>query len=126
MKPEHAIIRSADIVNSNLWRNWPVICVDKVEEIPMDYPGLMGVPITFIDKYNPALFEIIDLSKHYKLENGREPYKRIFIRNKTPDMPEKIDLVEIFDAMGVPIDFEFVKVLPDGSMPVQWNEEVER
>ena len=38
-------------------------------------------------------------------------------------MPEKINLIETFDAMGVPLDFMFVKQLPDGSMPVQWNEE---
>ena len=122
VKPEHAIIRSSDIVNTNLWRNWPVICVDKVEEIPIDYPGLMGVPITFMDKYNPEDFEIIDISKHYKLQNGREPYKRIFIRAKKPVMPEKIDLVATFDAMGVPIDFVFVNRLPDDSMPVRQNE----
>ena len=122
VKPEHAIIRSSDIVNTNLWRNWPVICVDKVEEIPIDYPGLMGVPITFMDKYNPEDFEIIDISKHYKLQNGREPYKRIFIRAKKPVMPEKIDLVATFDAMGVPIDFVFVNQLPDDSMPVRQNE----
>ena len=119
MKPAQAIIRTADIINTNLWRNWPVICVDRTDEIPVDYPGLMGVPITFLDKFNPGQFEIIDISKHYKLENGREPYKRIFIRNKKPHMPETIDLVETFDAMGVPIDFEFVKRLPDGAMPVQ-------
>lgn len=122
VKPEHAIIRSSDIINTNLWRNWPVICVDKVEEIPIDYPGLMGVPITFMDKYNPEDFEIIDISKHYKLQNGREPYKRIFIRAKKPVMPEKIDLVATFDAMGVPIDFVFVNQLPDDSMPVRQNE----
>ncbi|MEK7131150.1 MAG: adenine-specific methyltransferase EcoRI family protein [Patescibacteria group bacterium] len=39
--------------------NYNAINVDKVSEIPMDYNGSMGVPITFVDKYNPEQFEII-------------------------------------------------------------------
>ena len=35
------------------------INVDKVVDIPMDYPGVMGVPVTFFEKYNPDQFEII-------------------------------------------------------------------
>ena len=38
--------------------NYDAINVDKVSEIPMDYKGLIGVPITFLDKYNPEQFEI--------------------------------------------------------------------
>ena len=41
--------------------NYEGINVDKVKEIPMDYEGEIGVPITFIDKYNPDQFEIIAL-----------------------------------------------------------------
>ncbi|MFH0831896.1 MAG: adenine-specific methyltransferase EcoRI family protein [archaeon] len=41
--------------------NYDAINVDKVSEIPMDYKGLIGVPITFLDKYNPEQFEIIAL-----------------------------------------------------------------
>ena len=36
--------------------------MDKVTDIPIDYDGVMGVPITFMDKYNPEQFEIIGLS----------------------------------------------------------------
>ena len=39
--------------------NYDAINVDKVSEIPMNYNGVMGVPITFLDKYNPEQFEII-------------------------------------------------------------------
>lgn len=39
--------------------NYDAINVDKVVEIPMDYDGVMGVPITFLDKYNPEQFEIV-------------------------------------------------------------------
>ena len=41
--------------------NYDAIEVSKVAEIPYDYEGAMGVPITFIDKYNPEQFEIIAL-----------------------------------------------------------------
>jgi hypothetical protein len=41
--------------------NYDAINVDKVNEIPMDYDGLIGVPITFLDKHNPDQFEIIAL-----------------------------------------------------------------
>jgi hypothetical protein len=39
--------------------NYDAINVDKVSEIPYDYEGAMGVPITFIDKYNPEQFEVL-------------------------------------------------------------------
>ncbi len=41
--------------------NYDAINVDQVKEIPMDYKGKIGVPITFVDKYNPDQFEIIAL-----------------------------------------------------------------
>ena len=39
--------------------NYDAINVDKVKDIPCDYNGVMGVPITFLDKYNPEQFEIV-------------------------------------------------------------------
>jgi hypothetical protein len=41
--------------------NYDAINVDKVSDIPMDYKGKVGVPITFLDKYNPEQFEIVAL-----------------------------------------------------------------
>lgn len=41
--------------------NYDAINVNKVSEIPCDYDGVMGVPITFMDKYNPEQFEIVGL-----------------------------------------------------------------
>jgi len=41
--------------------NYEAINVDKTSEIPVDYDGVIGVPITFMDKYNPAQFEIVGL-----------------------------------------------------------------
>ena len=42
--------------------NYDAIEVSKTADIPCDYDGVMGVPITFMDKYNPDQFEIIGLS----------------------------------------------------------------
>ena len=43
--------------------NYDAINVNKVSEIPCDYYGVMGVPITFLDKYNPDQFEIVAFRK---------------------------------------------------------------
>lgn len=45
------------------YTNYPAIEVPKVSDIPADYDGAMGVPITFLDKYNPEQFEIVGSSK---------------------------------------------------------------
>jgi hypothetical protein len=44
------------------YTNYPAIEVPRVADIPMDYDGAMGVPITFLDKYNPEQFEILGSS----------------------------------------------------------------
>ena len=46
-----------------LYDNFDAINVNKTEDIPMDYDGTMGVPITFLDKYNPDQFEILGLTQ---------------------------------------------------------------
>jgi len=43
--------------------NYDAININKTVEIPLDYDGMMGVPITFLDKYNPDQFEIIGMAK---------------------------------------------------------------
>ncbi len=56
--------------------NYDAINVDKVADIPEDYFGAMGVPITFMDKYNPEQFEIIGLGiSNSGIEIGVKPYK---------------------------------------------------
>lgn len=66
--------------------NCDAINVDKTQDIPMDYDGLMGVPITFLHKYNPEQFEIVRFRKGDDGKdlciNGRCPYFRILIRNR--------------------------------------------
>ncbi len=70
--------------------NYDVINVDKVADIPMDYEGVMGVPITFVDKYSPTQFEILGIAnsarwigyKCFTLIEGRKIYNRILIKRK--------------------------------------------
>lgn len=84
------------------YKNYNAINVDKVSDIPDDYKGVMGVPLTFLDKYNPEQFEIIGQThsgdkspevealrkdpkhKHRGIVEGedKEKYVRILIRNK--------------------------------------------
>jgi len=52
--------------------NYDAIEVSKVAEIPMDYEGCMGVPVTFLDKYNPQQFEIINALNRYPLFDADE------------------------------------------------------
>ena len=79
--------------------NYNVINVNKVAEIPDDYDGIIGVPITFLDKYNPEQFEIID-ARDYAINvkqrgkntllikdldsaiNGKPTYARIAIHRR--------------------------------------------
>ena len=51
--------------------NYGAINVDRVSDIPMDYAGVMGVPITFLDKYNPDQFEIIWIADRQNSEGVR-------------------------------------------------------
>ena len=75
--------------------NFDGIEVSKVKDIPYDYDGIMGVPITFLHKYNPDQFEIIGLDRYTAPKeslvagrmaiNGEPIYARILIRNKHPE-----------------------------------------
>lgn len=85
--------------------NYDAIEVSKVADIPLDYDGVMGVPITFLDKYNPEQFEIVGGTAngqvpnamkigHYRTYNnpvigGRKVYQRILVRSKHPEQPKE-------------------------------------
>ena len=72
--------------------NYDAIEVSKTAEIPYDYDGEMGVPITFLDKHNPDQFEIVGLDRPIMTKltgkvtcfwlNGKELYSRIVIRRR--------------------------------------------
>ena len=58
------------------YENYDAINIDKIKDIPADYTGAMGVPITFLNKYNPDQFEIIGLGiSNSGIEIGVKPYK---------------------------------------------------
>jgi len=84
------------------YENYDAIEVSKVAEIPCDFDGAMGVPITFLDKHNPEQFEIIGMGEDngtgYSggvwlggskscLINGKAKFKRIFIKRRQPENP---------------------------------------
>lgn len=66
--------------------NYDAINVDKTSEIPKDYFGVMGVPVTFLDKYSPDQFEIIGSNNVLPIKcltlSGKELFKRIIIKRK--------------------------------------------
>ncbi|MBQ9784779.1 MAG: adenine-specific methyltransferase EcoRI family protein [Clostridia bacterium] len=66
--------------------NYDAINVNKTAEIPADYYECMGVPITFLDRYNPEQFEIVKFRKGNDdkdlVVNGKCPYFRIIIKRK--------------------------------------------
>lgn len=81
--------------------NYNAIEVSRTQNIPLDYDGAMGVPITFLTKYNPEQFEIIGATESegkgfseglwrpesgvsQAMINGKRVYKRLFIRNLNP------------------------------------------
>lgn len=95
--------------------NYNAIEVAKTSDIPCDYAGLMGVPITFLDKYSPEQFEIVGFSltlakpvkeciepdadyikgsPRFYIKEGTKKYKRcydrIVIRNKHPEPPKEV------------------------------------
>ena len=79
------------------YENYDAIEVSKVVNIPRDFNGVMGVPISFLNKYNPNQFEIIDINPHFfslvkkggkkpkqlSIKGRKDPYARILIKTKT-------------------------------------------
>lgn len=78
------------------YENYDAIEVPFTDAIPSDYDGVMGVPITFLDKYNPDQFEIIDINPHFfsiveqglpkpdqlHISGQKDPYARILIKHR--------------------------------------------
>lgn len=73
--------------------NYDAIEVPLVKHIPSDYDGVMGVPVSFLDKYNPEQFELIGSNRGIDQDpkgiygrgsyiNSKETFKRVFIRHK--------------------------------------------
>ena len=72
--------------------NYDAINVDKTTDIPCDYDGVMGVPITFLDKYNPEQFEIVEFRKGIDgkdliYSTNRGGANSALLQNTRPSMP---------------------------------------
>lgn len=91
--------------------NFDAINVKKVVDIPMDYDGIMGVPITYLKYHNSLQFEIVGEANHgsdnefdlFKPKiNGKELFKRILIRKKkrSENMPEEFRVLDLFCGAG--------------------------
>ena len=74
--------------------NYDAIEVRKVELIPVDYDGVMGVPVSFLSKHNPDQFELLGDSRYHDGQdfaddiavlNGKKLYRRLLIRVKQRD-----------------------------------------
>ena len=68
--------------------NFNAININRTEDIPYDYDGVMGVPVTFLDKWNPEQFDVIGvagtgvITKFNPIVEGERKYRRILIKRK--------------------------------------------
>lgn len=94
--------------------NYDAIEVSKVKDIPVDYDGVMGVPLTYIQYHSKDQFEIVgcsyqygDCGKHLDntewgcMFNGKPIYKRLFIRRKDALEPADFDILGATESEGV-------------------------
>lgn len=73
---ELILVKKYDSALYPQYANYNAINIDKTTDIPCDYAGVMGVPITFMDKYNPDQFEVVGLGiANLGLSIGVLPYK---------------------------------------------------
>ena len=93
---EDILLKNKYFGNENFYPkydNYDGINVNRTEDIPLDYEGAMGVPITFLHKFNPDQFEIIKFRKGDDDKdlsvNGKFPYFRIIIKNKRIQIKSK-------------------------------------
>ena len=99
IQKRHNLLNLTEVYSGNedlypKFDNFNGINVNRTQDIPMDYEGAIGVPITFLHKYNPSQFEIIkfrkgDDGKDLSI-NGKCPYFRILIKNRQPIKPSAI------------------------------------
>ena len=76
-----------------IYDNYDAINVNAYRDIPKDYDGVMGVPVTFLHKFNPDQFELIRFRKGNDDKdlriNGKSPYFRVLIRKKATTLHEE-------------------------------------
>ena len=124
IKPNKSIIltKTYNPIDYPHFDNYDAINVDKVKDIPIDYDGVMGVPITFLDKYCPSQFEILDARNYTSVDklknkstflvkdkdsaiNGKPTYARILIKKN-----DSLEPVE-FEIIGITENADYLKSL---------------
>lgn len=89
--------------------NFDAVHVYRVSEIPMDYYGIMGVPITYLKYHNDKMFEIVGEANHgsdneydlFKPQiNGKETFKRILIKRRKRDKRMEFRILDLFCGAG--------------------------
>lgn len=97
------IVSADEIVNGGLWRLFPTIEISKTKNIPCDYPGAMGVPVTVLDKIgkNDGHSGLILLDNCVPKIDGKNTYRRLIVRNLKPVLPKEIDLGEMLSKSEV-------------------------
>ena len=83
-KPEIQLTKRYNAIEFPTYDNYPAINVNKYSDIPKDYKGAIGVPVTFLAKHDSRQFEIINLLNSPKV-NSKEIFKRIIIQHRTND-----------------------------------------
>jgi hypothetical protein len=78
---KHKIVREQGYIK---YDNYDAIEVPYVDAILSDYTGVLGVPISFLDKRNPEQYEIVTCTVKAPMVNGEYIYKRILILKRYP------------------------------------------
>ena len=91
--------------------NYDAINVSKVEEIPSDYSGMMGVPVTFLDKYNPDQFEIIGITRAWDNKASKVYPEQIQVdKNGKKSKVTKLNDGPAIQVMNPPLDKTYYEV----------------
>lgn len=89
--------------------NYDAIHISRVSEIPFDYYGIMGVPLTYLKYHNDNEFEIVGEANHgsdneydlFKPQiNGKEIFKRILIKRRKRDTKMEFRILDLFCGAG--------------------------
>ena len=73
IKKRHELLETGKKYNPEYYKtydNYNAIEVSKTADIPMDYDGIMGVPVTFMALYNPDQFEIIEMTRRGEMDKS--------------------------------------------------------
>jgi len=91
--------RSAGYTPYDRYDNYDAIEVGTYKEIPSDHDGVMGVPVTFLDKYNPDQFEILGYEKSYHLQT-----RKYGIQIQVDESGKKSKVTKLNDGAAIKVD----------------------